>query len=256
MPPKRDQLNNTVPPHHTVQSMSFSCLPVEDMFAQYDTNRSIQDDLLLKEQQDMQSIPMEQLHQVEDSQSTNLEYQTSNSSFHDPSSSMLGYFDQTPNHHRQSLPLQEINNPFLHTSEFLYNMLDNASIASSPSLDFIPATSPPSDFYPSTAQVPPIKTQKKQKSAFHRTLSYESVMELDDNHPKPPSFPEEPLDHGKVMEALRAKLKKSASPKPRSVSAPVPPPNTYPTTGVLFLDIKNRRRKAGSSSKRSNPKST
>lgn len=53
MPPKRDQLNNTVPPHHTVQSMSFSCLPVEDMFAQYDANRGIQDDLLLKEQQDM-----------------------------------------------------------------------------------------------------------------------------------------------------------------------------------------------------------
>jgi hypothetical protein len=109
------------------------------------------------------------------------------------------------------------------------------------------------------------KGKKKASSSppknVHRTLSYESVMTLSDlNMNRPPSAspppPPQPLDHDKVMEALRAKLRKSTSPyqttRPAKPSPePVPPPNTYPTTGVLLLNLKSRRRKS-SVTKRSN----
>lgn len=113
-------------------------------------------------------------------------------------------------------------------------------------------------------------TKGKKKSSIspkniHRTLSYESVMTLSDLNIKqatspPPSLPPpQPLDHDKVMEALRAKLRKSSSPyqnsRPTKPSPePVPPPNTYPTTGVLLLNLKSRRRKS-SVTKRSNSSS-
>jgi hypothetical protein len=88
-----------------------------------------------------------------------------------------------------------------------------------------------------------------------RTLSYENIMELDTKQSKPSPPPQKKLNHEKVMEALRAKLKKSASPKAKPAPQPVPPPNTNPTTGVLFLDLKHRRRKIASSSKRLSHKS-
>ncbi|KAI7901809.1 uncharacterized protein BX663DRAFT_512489 [Cokeromyces recurvatus] len=120
------------------------------------------------------------------------------------------------------------------------------------------------------------KSVKRRKSGktghIHRTLSYESVMSLTDFNvnintkrnnslsptlpsPLPRSLPSQPLDHDKVMEALRAKLRKSSSPsqahksKPSLESTPPPPPlpppppNTNPTTGILLLNLKNRRRK-------------
>lgn len=112
------------------------------------------------------------------------------------------------------------------------------------------------------------KGKKKASSSppknMHRTLSYESVMTLSDLNmnrkpsPSPPPPPPQPLDHEKVMEALRAKLRKSSSPyqnsrpsKPSPEPTPPPPPNTYPTTGVLLLNLKSRRRKS-SVTKRSN----
>ncbi|KAI9478865.1 MAG: hypothetical protein EXX96DRAFT_262391 [Benjaminiella poitrasii] len=103
----------------------------------------------------------------------------------------------------------------------------------------------------------PIKRTRSAKSAhMHRTLSYESVMSLSDfnvntttkrtNSLSPPPS-SQPLDHDKVMEALRAKLRKSSSPyqahRPRPSPEPIPPPNTNPTTGVLLLNLKSRRRK-------------
>lgn len=157
------------------------------------------------------------------------------------------------------------------TSDFHYGMAtENVSVSSSsPSMDFISSSfdlygdqlvlssSPP----PSEDLVlPSTKTKKNKKSPknIHRTLSYESVMTLSDmsiqksNSPPPP--PPEPLDHDKVMEALRAKLRKSSSPyptRPKPSPEPVPIPNTYPTTGVLLLNLKSRRRKS-SVTKRSN----
>ncbi|KAI8375404.1 hypothetical protein EDC96DRAFT_572027 [Choanephora cucurbitarum] len=104
------------------------------------------------------------------------------------------------------------------------------------------------------------------RKGAHRTLSYETVLNLGDlninkneNKSKqasgsPPTA--QPLDHEKVMEALRAKLRRSASPyqgssRRKPSPEPIPPPNTYPTTGVLLLNLKNRRSKS-SSSKRNN----
>ncbi|CEP19532.1 hypothetical protein [Parasitella parasitica] len=105
-----------------------------------------------------------------------------------------------------------------------------------------------------------LQQQNKPKSIrsanIHRTLSYESVMNLDDlnttkkSGPFPPATapPAQPLDHDKVMEALRAKLRRASSPyqntKPKLLSEPIPPPNTYPTTGVLLLNLKSRRHKS------------
>lgn len=115
---------------------------------------------------------------------------------------------------------------------------------------------------------------KSGRSIVHRTLSYENVMNLEEYNTKimheikinkqkkkeqkrmgslsPPRT--EPLDHEKVMEALRAKLKRASlpyppcrkpSPEPRRSPSPPPPPppKTFPTTGVLLLNLKNRRRK-------------
>lgn len=118
---------------------------------------------------------------------------------------------------------------------------------------------------------------KSGRSIVHRTLSYENVMNLEEYNTKimheisinkqkkkeqkrvgslsPPMT--EPLDHEKVMEALRAKLKRASLPYPpcrkpspehhhsrRSPSPPPPPPpKTFPTTGVLLLNLNNRRRK-------------
>lgn len=165
------------------------------------------------------------------------------------------------------------------SSEFHYGIQPEcASIASSsPSVDFISPSNfdmygeslmlssspPPADdlvLFPSTAvETKKVNKGKKKSNAsssknIHRTLSYESVMTLSDLNirPKsaspPPLPPQPPLDHDKVMEALRAKLRRSSSPyqnsrpKPSPEPAP-PPPNTYPTTGVLLLNLKNRRRK-------------
>ena len=177
--------------------------------------------------------------------------------------------------------------------DFHYNNLqENASIASSPSIDFVNPSnfdlyndsnshmmlscSPPSDLplfpVPSSTPKPAVESKsiskgKKKTSSpkkIHRTLSYESVMTLSDLNIRPPSAspppPAQPLDHDKVMEALRAKLRKSSSPyqlsrpKPSPEPAP-PPPNTYPTTGVLLLNLKSRRRKS-SVTKRSNSSSS
>ncbi|KAI8366238.1 hypothetical protein BD560DRAFT_401059 [Blakeslea trispora] len=113
---------------------------------------------------------------------------------------------------------------------------------------------------------PRIRHASPARKKAHRTLSYETVLNLGDldinksnnkanmTLASPPTV--RPLDHEKVMEALRAKLRRSASPyqgssRRKPSPEPIPPPNTYPTTGVLFLDLKNRRSKS-SSSKRNN----
>lgn len=130
----------------------------------------------------------------------------------------------------------------------------------SPSQSPVPATIPMacSSFSPPP---PSHLQQNKPKSGrsanMHRTLSYESVMSLDDlnmnkksvsSPSAPPAPPPQPLDHDKVMEALRAKLRRSSSPYQNSrrkpSPEPTPPPNTYPTTGVLLLNLKSRRRKS------------
>lgn len=162
------------------------------------------------------------------------------------------------------------------TSEFHYGLQQqqeaNSISSSSPSMDFISPShldlyssdsqrmafscSPPADIplFPAPEVKSNTNSKGKKKASIHRTLSYESVMTLSDLNIRPPSAsppspPPQPLDHDKVMEALRAKLRKSSSPyqnsRPTKPSPePVPPPNTYPTTGVLLLNLKSRRRKS------------
>lgn len=121
---------------------------------------------------------------------------------------------------------------------------------------------------------------KSGRSIVHRTLSYECVMNLkeyntkimdelnkkndqENNKRRSRSLSSEPLDHNKVMEALRAKLKRCSSSSRKiesstetpSSSSPPPPPNVHPTTGVLLLDLKSRKRKSSVASSWSRSKS-
>jgi hypothetical protein len=143
-------------------------------------------------------------------------------------------------------------------------------ISSSPpemDLPLFPSTLPTAPTVPSSIPISctnransekttPTSTSKSNTKKY-RTLSYECVLNLGtlnmnsnknkrNNSASPPST--QPLDHDKVMEALRAKLRKSSSPyqnsRPKPSPEPVPPPNTYPTTGVLLLNLKSRRRKS------------
>lgn len=134
--------------------------------------------------------------------------------------------------------------------------------AKSPSQSPVPTTVTVASSSLSSSPPPPSHSQQnKSKSGrsatMHRTLSYESVMSLDDlnmnkksaaSPSAPPAPPPQPLDHDKVMEALRAKLRRSSSPyqntRRKPSPEPIPPPNTYPTTGVLLLNLKSRRRKS------------
>ncbi|KAI7878094.1 hypothetical protein K492DRAFT_209225 [Lichtheimia hyalospora FSU 10163] len=65
-----------------------------------------------------------------------------------------------------------------------------------------------------------------------------------------PTAPEEPqLDHGKVMEALRAKLQRSAALQPHQQQQlkqeqQDQTPNSMSPTGILLLDLKNPNRKS------------
>jgi hypothetical protein len=209
--------------------------------------------------------------------------------------SFLDQRDQSSDH-SSSLQAGTSPMPMI-TSEYRYGLQqqhqEDASIASSPSVDLqmfdihdnfntIISSSPPEmdlPLFPSTLPIAPIvpsstaparanseKTTPKKKSGMHRTLSYECVLNLGtlnmnnnknkrNNSASPPST--QPLDHDKVMEALRAKLRKSSSPyqisRPKPSPEPVPPPNTYPTTGVLLLNLKSRRRKSSVTKRSSKP---
>ncbi|RCH85800.1 hypothetical protein CU097_009343 [Rhizopus azygosporus] len=272
MPPKQSQWNNPMLPHHTVPSMSFSSMSVEDILAHYEPTSDLSEHILLAKEQEEKRRTAEELRQTEEAhlQAKMLEYQfihPHHHPHHESSSSMLGYVDHFP---EQIIPTSSLSTEMntLFSSDYHYNMIETTSAASSPSLEFVSITSPqPADLchipssppelpmFPASAPVVTSKpTQRKPRSSIHRTLSYESIMELNTNRPKQSPPPQQPLDHEKVMEALRAKLRKSSSPKPKSAPEPTPPPNTYPTTGVLFLDLKHRRRKA-SASKRNSYKS-
>ncbi|KAG1468622.1 hypothetical protein G6F56_003723 [Rhizopus delemar] len=239
--------------------MSFGLTSVDNDFTSYCASPGLSDPIILSnDQKDKQ--PTEELNQLEPAKF--LEYQM-NSYYHHPNTNIQGYMDSFS---EQPIDLTSFSSeaPSLLTPEFQYAILENSSIASSPSLDFISAASPSTDFYTPIPHSPPDlpffptpvttpkPTHKKQKSSISRTLSYENIMELTMEQPKPTPPPQKPLSHEKVMEALRAKLKRSASPKSKSAPEPIPPPNTSPTTGVLFLDLKHRRRK---SSKRQSYKS-
>ncbi|KAL9557191.1 hypothetical protein MBANPS3_001494 [Mucor bainieri] len=128
-----------------------------------------------------------------------------------------------------------------------------------PSQSPVPANLPVASFSPPPSSSPSQQNKPKtgRSANMHRTLSYESVMSLDDlnmnkkssSSPSvPPAPPPQPLDHDKVMEALRAKLRRSSSPyqntRRKPSPEPTPPPNTYPTTGVLLLNLNSRRRKS------------
>jgi hypothetical protein len=85
------------------------------------------------------------------------------------------------------------------------------------------------------------RPQKVQK--HRRTLSYESVLTLKNTKTSPSPTPKV-LNHEKVMEALRAKLRRSSSSTSSGYKKSSPElPNTYPTTGVLLLNLRNRQNK-------------
>ncbi|KAI8969320.1 hypothetical protein BDF20DRAFT_916679 [Mycotypha africana] len=126
-----------------------------------------------------------------------------------------------------------------------------------------------------TSLTPATKPKLGRSSSMYKTHSYENVMTLSDFNVNSDnsnsqsskkkgnnsslssrrlSPPSKPLDHDRVMEALRAKILRMNSPKPQATTSgdskrkpsPEPatrPPNTYPSTGVLYLNLKNRRRK-------------
>lgn len=168
-----------------------------------------------------------------------------------------------------SSPLSTVD--FMSPSNFdLYNG-ENMIVSSSPPPSEDLPLFPPTTTEPTTMNKVTKSNKGKKKSTstssptknMHRTLSYESVMTLSDLNirPKsvsPPPPPQPPLDHDKVMEALRAKLRKSSSPyqnnRRKPSPEPVPPPNTYPTTGVLLLNLKNRRRKTSVTKRNSSAK--
>ncbi|GAA5796857.1 hypothetical protein HPULCUR_002235 [Helicostylum pulchrum] len=232
-------------------------------------------------------IEYELTHRQENNSYAQNTNHSSNSIF---GSSFMDHQDQFTHHVDTASSLQAgiDNSPVpLTSSEFHYGIQPEcASIASSsPSVDFISpsnfelygenlmlSSSPPAPddlelFPPAIGAAVVAETKKANKGKkksnasssknIHRTLSYESVMTLSDLNirpksasPPPPPPPQPPLDHDKVMEALRAKLRRSSSPyqnsrpKPSPEPTPPPPPNTYPTTGVLLLNLKNRRRKS------------
>ncbi|KAI9261750.1 hypothetical protein BY458DRAFT_557343 [Sporodiniella umbellata] len=263
---QQNQWNDPIPPHHTVQSMSLDSTPADNDFSTYCTGSGLSEHITFEDSLDnKQKIP-DEINQLEESNLPDkfLEYQLNNSYYHNTNNSMQQYFDSF-SEQNTDIPSFPPEAPSLLTPEFQYSILENSSIASSPSLDFIPAPSPSTDFYTpiphSSPELPFFPTAvttskpayKKSKSSVTRVLSYESIMELDMEQPKSSPPPQKPLSHEKVMEALRAKLKRSASPKSKSVPEPIPPPNTNPTTGVLFLDLKHRRRKT---TKKNSHKST
>ncbi|KAI9344762.1 hypothetical protein BD770DRAFT_414179 [Pilaira anomala] len=174
-----------------------------------------------------------------------------------------------------SSPLSTVD--FMSPSNFdLYgeNMIVSSSPPPSEDLPLFPPTTTTTTTTSSSKSSKSNKGKKKSTSTsspttknMHRTLSYESVMTLSDlnirpksvSPPPPPPPPQPPLDHDKVMEALRAKLRKSSSPYQNNRRKPspepvVPPPNTYPTTGVLLLNLKNRRRKTSVTKRSSSAK--
>ncbi|KAG1466568.1 hypothetical protein G6F46_001819 [Rhizopus delemar] len=239
-------------------------------FNQYYSNPRLTEPIMLANDQENNLTRAEDLSQLNEKhlQTNPLEYQLNYPSFHNHMPNMQGYLDRFPEQHADlgSFP-SGMEPSSLLTPEFQYAMFENASIASSPSLDFFSVASPSTDFCTLVSNSPPDlpffppptppstkPTKKKHKTSMKRTLSYENIMELNTVQPKP-SPPQKKLNHEKVMEALRAKLKKSASPKAKPAPQPVPPPNTNPTTGVLFLDLKHRRRKIANSSKRLSHKS-
>ncbi|KAI8875808.1 hypothetical protein K501DRAFT_309751 [Backusella circina FSU 941] len=96
---------------------------------------------------------------------------------------------------------------------------------------------------------PAPRPQKIQK--HRRTLSYESVLTLKDTKTSPTPTPKV-LNHEKVMEALRAKLRRSSSSTSSGYKKSSPElPNTYPTTGVLLLNLRNRQNKLSVSRRKS-----
>ncbi|CAO3702075.1 unnamed protein product [Rhizopus stolonifer] len=251
MPPKQNQWNNTATPYHTVQSMSFNNM-YDDFFSQYGSTPGMPDHVFLEKEEEMKIAAGESSQTRSNHVPSDILDYPSNSTYNNQTCNILGYFDQTSENHAESSSIRSVDSSFLQSPEYPYSRIESKSTASSPSSDPVPISLLPSvpvsqdlslSFNSTTKP-----SSKKYKSALQRTLSYESVMELGDPRKSSP-IPDEPLDHNKVMEALRAKLKKSSSPKPKQTIEPAPHPNTYPTTGVLFLDIKNRRRKPGSSSK-------
>lgn len=52
MPPKQSQWNNPMLPHHTVPSMSFSSMSVEDILAHYEPTSDLSEHILLAKEQE------------------------------------------------------------------------------------------------------------------------------------------------------------------------------------------------------------
>ncbi|KAI8384701.1 uncharacterized protein BYT42DRAFT_612387 [Radiomyces spectabilis] len=89
---------------------------------------------------------------------------------------------------------------------------------------------------------PPVSGKKKNRSSA--PLPTSSPQPAASEPGSSSSTTEQQLDHDKVMEALRAKIRRSSNPNPQSstpIEEPMEPASMSPT-GMLLLDLKNPRR--------------
>ncbi|KAG0177214.1 hypothetical protein DFQ29_005094 [Apophysomyces sp. BC1021] len=150
--------------------------------------------------------------------------------------------------------------PFASSSRFEYTTSNSPSVASgiatSPYMSFdtpfadlslSTSSSPEPTMMEATATVQHRSeaSSSKQKTTSKRSFSFPgdtSRAQRSTAKPDTSSSSEVPeqLDHGKVMEALRAKLRRSNSPYHKGAQDQTT--NTSSRTGVLLLNLKSRRK--------------
>ncbi|CDS12953.1 hypothetical protein LRAMOSA05137 [Lichtheimia ramosa] len=99
-------------------------------------------------------------------------------------------------------------------------------------------------------QQPLSDDEQQQQQPAQQQQQQQQPAQQQQQQQQPAAAPEEPqLDHGKVMEALRAKLQRSAALQPHQQQQQQKQeqdqtPNSMSPTGILLLDLKNPNRKS------------
>lgn len=100
------------------------------------------------------------------------------------------------------------------------------------------------------SQQQPLSDDEQQQQQPAQQQQQQQPAQQQQQQQQPATAPEEPqLDHGKVMEALRAKLQRSAALQPHQQQQQQKQeqdqtPNSMSPTGILLLDLKNPNRKS------------